>query len=197
MMRIPVAGGGSLMGVVSCTVRTFLAAWFALFLLAFSPAGAAESYITGPGEAARAAGRVAEALGKTPRVHTIRITEKEVNLVVEGAGTGDVDEWRVRQATRLLFFQAEIVGGPSARSAPAMVSDLASGLFPLDAVPLSKADQVATRAIGYAKLEGGGAVQSIEISRRVNLLPTPSYGDIRWAIYVASPRESATVYADA
>ena len=53
------------------------------------------------------------------------------------------------------------------------------------------------KSIRYVALEGGGAVQSIEISRRVNLLPTPSYGDIRWAIYVASPRESATVYADA
>ncbi|MEW9614897.1 hypothetical protein AB3G45_13810 [Shinella sp. S4-D37] len=186
------------MGIVSSTVRTFLAAWLAALLL-FSgpPARAAESYVTGPGEAARAAGRIAEALGRTPQVHTIRITEKEVNLVVQGAGTGSVDEWRVRQATRLVFFEAETVGGPTARSAPAMVSDLASGLFPLDAIPLAKADQVATRAIGYAKIEGGGTVQSIEISRRVNLLPTPSYGDIRWAIYVASPRESATVYADA
>ena len=185
------------MGIVSSTIRTVLAAWLALLVLACPPARAAESYITGPGEAARAAARVAEALGRTPQIHTIRITEKDVNLVVEGAGTGEVDAWQVRQGTSLFFFEAETVGGPSARSAPAMVADLASGLFPLDAIPLAKADQVATRAIGYAKLEGGGTVQSIEISRRVNLLPTPSYGDIRWAIYVASPRESATVYADA
>ena len=185
------------MEMVSRTARLFLAAWLALLLLAGLPARAAESYLTGPGEAARAVGRVTEELGKAPEIHTIRITEKEVNLIVQGAGTGDVNEWRVRRATRLLFFEAEIVSGPSARSAPAMVSDLASGLFSLDAIPLAKADQIATRAIGYAKLEGGGTVESIEISRRVNLLPTPSYGDIRWAIYVASPRESATVYADA
>jgi hypothetical protein len=197
MMRIPGQAEGSLMEMVSRTARLFLAAWLVLLLLACLPARAAESYLTGPGEAARAVARVTEELGKAPEIHTIRITGKEVNLIVQGAGTGDVNEWRVRRATRLLFFEAEIVSGPSARSAPAMVSDLASGLFSLDAIPLAKADQIATRAIGYAKLEGGGTVESIEISRRVNLLPTPSYGDIRWAIYVASPRESATVYADA
>ena len=185
------------MGFLSGRWRAFLAAWLALSFLGCLPACAAESYITSPGEAARAAGRVSEALGRTPEAHTIRITEKEVNLILRGAKAGDVDEWRVRQATRLLFFESEVVSGPAARSAPAMVADITSGLFPLDAIPLAKVDQIATRAIGYARLEGGGTVQSIEISKRVNLLPTPSYGPIRWTIYVASPRESATVYADA
>lgn len=184
------------MGILSSISRAFLAAFVAVLLLAGPPARAADSYLTGPGEAARAAARVAEALGKTPDVHTIRITEKEVNLIVSsGSAPGNVDEWRVRQATRLFFFEAETVSGPAARVAPAMVADIASGLFSLDAIALAKLDQVATRAIGYAKLEGG-AVQSMEISRGVNLLPTPSYGEVRWTIYVASPRESATVYAD-
>ena len=107
------------MEMVSRTARLFLAAWLVLLLLACLPARAAESYLTGPGEAARAVARVTEELGKAPEIHTIRITGKEVNLIVQGAGTGDVNEWRVRRATRLLFFEAEIVSGPSARfSAP-------------------------------------------------------------------------------
>ncbi|MCR6499834.1 hypothetical protein MUO32_12370 [Shinella sp. CPCC 101442] len=185
------------MGIVSSIWRMFLMVWLAFLVFAGHPARAAESYITAPGEAARAAGLVGEKLGRTPEVHTLRITDKDVTMLVHGTGTGNVEEWRVRQGTRLLFFSAEVVGGPSPRQAPAMVDDLASGLFALDAVALAKTDAIAKSAIAYAKLEGEASVQSIEIARRVYLLPSPSYGDIRWSIYVASPRESATVYADA
>lgn len=186
------------MGIASHTARTFLATWFFLLFLACAPARAAESYITGPGEAARAAGRIAEALGRAPEVHTLRITDGQVNLLIRGgAQPGDVEEWQVRQATRLVFFETEVVSGPSPRPAPAMVAELSGGLFPLDAVALAKADQVAAGAIAFAKLEDGASVQSIEIARQVNLLPSPAYGDIRWSVYVASPHESATVYADA
>jgi hypothetical protein len=199
MMRIPVADGGSFMGTASSTWRTLLLAWLALLVLACPPvAGAAESYLTSPDGARGAVARITEALGRQPEVHTIRITDKEVTALVRG-GTrpNDVDEWRVRQATRLFLFDSEAVSGPSARPAPAMVADLASGLFTLDAIALAETDQIVTRAIAYAKLEDQGTVQSIEITKRVHLLPTPSYGDIRWSIYVASPRESATVYANA
>ncbi|WP_313527269.1 hypothetical protein [Shinella sp.] len=185
------------MGIVSSIWRAFQMVWLALFVLAGLPAHAAESYITAPGEAARAAGLVTESLGKAPQVHTLRITDKDVTMLVQGAGTNDVDEWRVRQGTRLLFFSAEVVSGPSARQAPSMVDNLASGLFTLDMVALDKVDAVARSAIAYAKLEGEANVQSIEITKRVFLLPAPSYGDIRWSIYVTSSRESATVYADA
>lgn len=178
--------------------RSFLAAWIAILLFACPPARAAESFITAPGEAARAVGRVAQELGRSPQIHTIRIIDKEVTVLLQGSGRPrDVDEWKVRQASRLIFFDFEAVSGPMPRAAPAMVADVASGFFSLEAVALAKADQIVTRAIAYAKLEGEASVQSIEIARRVHLLPTPSYGDIRWTIYVASPRESATVYANA
>lgn len=185
------------MGIGSSNARTFLLTWLALVLLAGLPARAAESYITAPGEALRAIGRIGESLGQAPQAHTIRITDKDVTVLARGKGEDAVDEWRVRQGTRLIFFSAEVVSGPAPRTAPAMVADLASGFFTLDAVGLAKTSEVAARAIAYAKLEGEASVQSIEIARRVFLLPSPSYGDIRWSIYVASPRESATVYADA
>ena len=185
------------MGVGSSNARTFLLAWLALVLFAGLPARAAESYITAPGEALRAIGRIGESLGQAPQAHTIRITDKDVTVLARGKGADAVDEWRVRQGTRLIFLSAEVVSGPAPRTAPAMVADLASGFFTLDAVSLAKTSDVAARAVAYAKLEGEASVQSIEIARRVFLLPSPSYGDIRWSIYVASPRESATVYADA
>ena len=185
------------MEIASGRRQWLLAAWLALLVLACLPARAAESYLTGQGEAARALGRVAEALGRRPDVHTIRITDKEITVLARGTRRGDVDAWKVRQAARFVFFESELVAGPSAQPAPAMVADLDSGFFTLDAVVLVRTDQVVTRAIAYAKLEDQGTVQSIEIARRVHLLPSPSYGDIRWTIYVASPRESATVYADA
>lgn len=184
------------MAQASGVTRMILAAWLALAAFAALPARAAESYLAA-GEAARAAGRVTEALGGKPQVHTIRITGREVTMLVAGSRPGDVDEWAVRQATRLLFFASETVSGPSAKPAPAIVADTASGFFPMEAVALDKASTVAASAIAYARLEGEASVASIEIARRVYLLPSPSYGDIRWSIYVASARESATVYADA
>lgn len=186
------------MAVASSMARAFLAAWLALVLLAGLPAGAAERYITQPGEAARAVGLIAEALGRTPELHTIRITEKDVTVLLRGdKRPGDVDEWKVRMANRFLLFSSEAVSGPSAVQAPAIVADVASGFFPLEAIALDKVDQVAIRALAYAKLQDEASVKSMEIARRVSLLPAPAYGDIRWTIYVASPRESATVYADA
>jgi hypothetical protein len=190
------------MGMMSIDRRRILmAAWFgllALFALFATPAAAAESYLTAAGEAARATGRVASEMGCPAEFHTIRITDKEVSILLRSdARSADVDEWKVRQGTRLVFFDFEVVSGPVPRPAPAMVADVASGFFPLEAVALAKTDEIVTRALAYAKLEGPAAVQSIEITRRVHLLPTPAYGAIRWTIYVASPRESATVYADA
>jgi len=183
------------MGAMRIDWRTCVAAGLILLLTACLPARA--DYIAEPGEAARAIGKIVESLTRPPQTHTIRITDREITLVVRNeARAGDVDEWRVRTASRL-FLAFESVRGPAAIAAPGMVADLASGLFSLDAVALDRVDAVAASAVAYAKLEGGGAVKSIEIARRVHLLPTPSYGDIRWSIYVASPRESATVYADA
>jgi hypothetical protein len=185
------------MGFASSMKRLFLAIWLALLVLACLPAHAAETYLTASGEAARAMGRVTEELGRKPDVHTIRVTEKAVTVLVRGAKPSDVDEWTVGQASRLFFFSSETVRGPSAKSAPAIVSDPAGGFFSLDEIALDKVSEVASRAIAYAKIQNEAQVQSIEIARRVSLLPTPAYGDIRWTIYVASPRESATVYANA
>lgn len=177
--------------------RTLAAAWLAL-LLALMPAEAAERYITQPGEAARAVGLVTERLGRAPQLHAIRITEKEITVLARGTGRPDgLDEWTVRMANRFLLFSSEAVIGPSAVKAPALVADAAGGFFPPDSVALGKADQVAIRALAYARLKDQASVRSMEIARRVNLLPTPAYGEIRWTIHLASPRESATVYADA
>ena len=178
--------------------RAFLPAWFALVLLAGQPALAAEGYIGTPGDAARAAGLVSEALDRKAQVHTIRITEKDVTVLVRGdARPGDVEEWKVRTANRFFFFPSEGVSGPSAKPAPAIVADPAAGFFSLDDIALDKVSEVVGRAIAYARLQDTATIQTIEIARRVNLLPTPAYGDIRWTLYISSPRETATVYTDA
>lgn len=186
------------MAVASRFGQILLATWLVVLILAGLPARAAESYISVPGETVRAIGLITETLGQSPRVHTIRITDKDVTVLLRGGKRpGDVDEWRVGQATRLLFFASEAVSGPSAKPAPSIVADTQSGFFAVDDVALDEVSEVANRAIAYAKLRDTASVKSIEIARRVNLLPSPSYGDIRWSIYVASERESATVYADA
>lgn len=176
--------------------RRFLGALLLLLLAACLPARAAD-YLAEPGEAARAVGEIAAAFAGPPQAHTIRITDREITLVFrDPVHASKVNEWRVRTVRRL-FLDFESTAGPTPVRTPDMVADLTSGLFPLDAVALDKVDRVAASAVAYAKLEDGGTVKSIEIARRVRLLPSPSYGDIRWSIYVASPRESATVYADA
>lgn len=186
------------MGTRGIGWQVFLAAWIVLLAVACPPARAAESYLTDAGEAARAVGLVTGKHETPLQLHSLRITDHEITMAVRG-GTHPthLDEWRVRRGRVLFLFDAERVSGPVARVAPLTVADAEAGFFLLDGIALDAVSTVVTQAIGRAKLEGTATVQSIEIARRIHPLPKPSYGDIRWSVYVATPHESAVVFADA
>ncbi len=176
--------------------RIVLVTWLLLVPAFGQAARADDGYIATAGEATRAIGKIASNLGPIPRVHTVRITERAISLLVEGSSAGSVEEWRIRTARRF-FINFETVSGPASRPAPAMVAEVAKGFFTLGDLPLASVDRIAADAIVYAQLEEQAEVKSIEIARRVSLLPVPAYGAVIWSIYVASPHESATIHADA
>jgi hypothetical protein len=75
--------------------------------------------------------------------------------------------------------------------------NLEDDLFNLEEVNLAAVPGAVQEAIKQTALEGGGAVERIEIKRAVGMSGVPQKGDVRWMIAVRSPRETASAYADA
>ncbi|MCF3640529.1 hypothetical protein LXM94_11200 [Rhizobium sp. TRM95111] len=167
------------------------------FLLSGAAAQAADSYIDAPGNAARAVATLVDEMGRQPLVHSIRITDDEIALRVSGqTRPGDLDEWTIGNVRRF-FLDFEVTAGPRAFRSQGLVANEAAGLFPLADLALGQVSQIAAKAKAYARLEGQPTVQSIEIGKQISILPQPEYGDVRWAIYITTDRESATVRTDA
>lgn len=167
-------------------------------LLAMPPttARAEESYITRSGEAARAVDSIIEETGRKPKLLGVRVADRSVIVQLEGEKAPDIDEWQIGLVERF-FFEFETTIGPRPHQSPGLVGDLSTGLFDRADIALDKVAEVSANAIAYAKLEDAAKVQSIEIAREVSILPEPTYGEIRWTIYLTSERESAMVRADA
>jgi hypothetical protein len=160
-------------------------------------ADAPDSYVTTPGAAEAAVGKIAEAAGRTLRPLSIDIAPGRVGLAAQGADKGwHVEEWSI-EPLDFWVVTMEPVSGPRDVEPGGPVADVESGFFDLADVALGVADRVAVAAIERAGLEDAAAVTSMRIERHVSILPQPAYGDIRWTIEVASAHESATVYADA
>lgn len=168
----------------------------AAFLAPASGAGAADSYLTVPGEAVRAFDAIVEEAGHLPRLLSLELTDRRLAMKVQGKRSTEIDEWQIGLATRL-FFEFEKTVGPRPSTSPGLVDDIESGFFARSDIALDKVPQVVASAIAYARLDDEAQVQSIEIARRVDILPVPAYGAIGWSIYVTSGRESAMIRADA
>jgi hypothetical protein len=176
----------------------WLAALAFLPLLAIppAPAAAADSYLTTPGDAARALETLLDDVGRRPAVYSVRITPQEIALEVQGAGRPtDIDAWSIRRIRRLgLTF--EPTRGPQPVSPPGFIRDVVPGFFPLSPADLERVPTLVAAAIERAALQDPATVSSITIARQVSILPSPSFGPVRWTIMVGTGRESASVFAD-
>lgn len=174
----------------------WIATVLALLVWGAAPAAAAESYLTTPGDAARAFEALLEEVGRRPAVYAVRIEPQTISLEVAGAARPtDVDGWNIGRFRRL-GFTFETTRGPRPVTPPGYIRDVASGFFPLAPADLERVPALVAAAIERAALQDAATVSSIEIARRVTLLPEPSFGPVRWSISVGSGRESATVFAD-
>ena len=95
------------------------------------------------------------------------------------------------------MLSTDVVHGPEPYQDRGIVTEAEKGFFRFDEVDLGQMRQLLPTAIAHARMEDQAAVQSVVIERTISLLPEPNFGDVRWNIALATPRESATVYADA
>ena len=160
-------------------------------------ANAPDSYITTPGAAEAAVGKIVAEAGRPLRPLSIDIAPGRVGLAVQGAGKGwHVEEWSI-EPLDFWVVTTEPVSGPNAIDPASPVADVESGFFDLTDIALGETHRIAAAAVEHAALEDAVEAVSMRIERHVSILPEPAYGDIRWTIEVASPHESATIYADA
>ncbi len=170
-------------------------ACFALLAGPTAPATAADSYLTTPGDAARAFGTLLDEIGRRPAIYSVRISAQDIALEVQGAGRpSDIDAWSIRRIRRL-GFTVEPTRGPQPVSPPGFIRDVVPGFFPLAAADLERVPALVAAAIERAALQDAATVSSITIARQVSILPSPSFGPVRWTISVGSGRESASVFA--
>src|SRR5438045_1379058 len=146
--------------------------------------------------AATAAGQeIAAKLPRPVRVLQIEITPYSLSMQVQDpTAPSHVDEYRSQAG---IFSNRRSVSGPKAVQPQLINPKLEENLFNLGDVNLAAVPGAVEEAIKQTALEGGGAVERIEIKRSVGIFPVPENGDVQWTISVHSPRETASAYADA
>lgn len=169
-----------------------------LAVLALSGTARAEtSYLTTRGELSRVLAEIVDEVGRTPPIHSIRIEKKSVTVRLQGENRPtDIDEWTMLRNRRFLF-EFEFLRGPRPHNPTIDVADVQSGFFDLSILPMDKATAIIAAAMSFAKLDDPATVTSVDIARQIGILPAPSYGDVRWTIYLTTGRETASVTTDA
>jgi hypothetical protein len=133
--------------------------------------------------------------GETRPIARLSFQPKVVSMVTKGDAEPFV-AWQVKLLD-LRILSLDMVAGPDPTPEFSIVDDRNSAFFSLRDIDLGGFDEAVRKAVAFAQLRAAPTVSNIEISRRVSLLPTPSYGEVRWTIILVAPGESATVYEDA
>lgn len=174
------------------------ARWLLIVLLGFAtPASGAAGYLGQGGAAANAVREILRKAGPSGQVLSIEITRGSVIVLTRNNRRNrTVDRWKHGERGAILsLFSA--VSGPEQVAENPVVRNLAEGVFDPSVVGLDRFDEIIRAALAYAVMEPSAAVRKVTIRRRVSIVPRPTYRDVRWTIRIESPRESASVTADA
>lgn len=180
----------------SCMLRAVIIALACVLcgaLTSHNVAAAESSLLEGKG-VADAVAHLTEKMKAPVHVLSIEIKPATVTLQVQDpAAPAHIDEYSyVRLPGALALLGAE-VSGPKPVRLSLINPRLEENLFNLAEVNLAAAPETIREALQRVKIEGG-AVEGITIRRQLLLNQS---GPVEWSIYVRSPRESATAYADA
>ena len=167
-------------------------------MLAVPAVGAADraDYLAQDGLAEKAIEQIVQNIGGATPVLSIDIGKSGVRMRVQAkSGRHQVDRWAYG-TVRKLFRDKEELSGPEPVRNAGPVGDVSGGFFDLNEVAIAKIEEVKAAALEYAGIETDARITAISIKRRVSIVPSPSYQDVRWTLTVESPRESARVSAD-
>jgi hypothetical protein len=144
-----------------------------------------------------AVAKISEKLKAPVRVLKIEIQPETLAIQVQDrAVQTQVNEYTYRKMPGLIALILPAVVGPKPVRLHLINPNLEENLFDLGTVNFTAVAETVREAERRVALDGGGAARTIQIQRRIGILP-PSSGDIEWDISVEGPRESASVYADA
>jgi hypothetical protein len=156
-----------------------------------------ETYLTSEVLLQRGLDELLKRTGANPRVSRIAIEPDRITLLTQGLQAAHhTDQWMLTR-TSLLVLNIHSVSGPTPYRDQGIVAETENSFFAFDEVALDRLSEVVAAAMDRAGLEETPSVSAISIERQVSILPARAYGDVRWSIALVTPRESATVYADA
>ena len=140
--------------------------------------------------------KLSEKMTSPVRMLSVEITPMTLTIQVQDpAAPGQVNKYTYRKLTGLSAVLLPTVVGPKPVRLNLINPRLEENLFDLSKVNFGAVPQTVGDAVRRVALEGGGAVQTINIQRQIRILPEAS-GDIEWDIFIGGPRESASAYAD-
>lgn len=135
-------------------------------------------------------------LDPMPPVSRIEVTQDRITVWTQSREAAHyTDSWTVSRM-KLLVFDRDIVDGPKPTDGDGIVAKREGSFFDFADVGLQQIDTTIAEAIAMAKMEQRPDLTSLVIARQIGILPEPHYGEVRWTIGLATPRETATVYAD-
>lgn len=155
------------------------------------------TYLTSADLRARALAALSAKIGRMPLVSRIEIAEDRITVWTQSRVAAHyTDSWTISRM-KFLVFDRDSIDGPKPTDGDGIVAKREGSFFDLTDVGLGQLDATIAAAIALARMEQRPALTSLVIARQVGILPEPHYGEVRWTIGLATPRETATVYADA
>lgn len=161
-----------------------------------TPLVEAPSYVTSAKLRERALAALGKKLGgELPPISKLEITKDRITVWTQGkAAAYHTDEWVISRF-KLLALDSDTIAGPQPTQGDGIVARQEGSFFDFKDAAFDRLDAMIGAATGMAQLEDRASVASITLSRTIGILPEPHYGEPRWTIQLATPRESATVYA--
>lgn len=154
------------------------------------------TYLTSPDLRARALAALTRKLGEMPPVSKIEIDADRITVWTQSReAVHYTDSWTISRF-RVLVLDRDNIDGPKPTDGDGIVAKREGSFFPFPGAGLEQIEATIADAIDMAKMEQRPAVTSLSIARQIGILPEPHYGEARWSIGLATPRETATVYAD-
>lgn len=156
-----------------------------------------DNYLSSPARFSAALAKLLARVGDAPQVSNLTVRRDSITLVTQNRDVAwHSDEWSISRV-RLGPLSFDSLGGPRPHEGRGIVKREETAFFALDDLALTELDAVIDAAIARAALAGTPTVSAVTIERSLSILPTPAYGAVRWTVSLETPRESATVYADA
>jgi hypothetical protein len=155
---------------------------------------AAQDYLTDPALFTAAWAKLSDRLDGADLAE-IRIGEASIEVHARAAAGGArIDAWKV-QRRRGLLGKVDAVSGPGPVRPSGPVADVSGAFFAAGEVAFDQLPELLRQTLEQTPFQDPARVTGVRIGRRIAIIPTPAYADLRISISMANPREQASAEA--